>query len=216
MKDSTKRLHLPVSKEDFCLFCHLLYERHLVGGVGGNLSVRIGERIFMTPSGYSLRDLTVDNVLTLNTEGNVVEGSAPTKDVRMHMGILDARPDINVICHVHGAFIIASSSIMAPGPDSLPPITPGFVYFAYPLPMIPFMVPGTDELVKAVTRQFLDPACRALLLQNHGLVTIGETFSEALNIAEEIDEAARVYALTAGRARVISTEDISRIKSFKT
>jgi len=201
-----------ISKEDFCLFCRLLYDRHLVTGVGGNVSARIGDRFFITPSGHSLRGLKPDLVVTLDQKGRVLEGGLPTKDVDVHTGILGIRPDINVVCHVHGAFIIAASTLMDPGPDALPPITPGFAFFAYPLAMIPFVVPGTKEFARAATEQFSQSTCLALLLQNHGLVTVGKSFEEAVNIAEEIDEAARIYLMTEGKARPISAEDVHKIK----
>ena len=201
-----------VSKEGFCHFCRLLYDRHLVTGVGGNVSTRMGGNVLITPSGYSLRDLRQDAVVTLDQKGRVLEGGVPTKDVAVHMGLLGIRPDINVVCHIHGAFIIAASTLMDPGPDALPPITPGFAYFAHPLTMIPFRVPGTKEFAGATTEQFSLSACRALLLQNHGLVTVGEDFEEAINIAEEIDEAARIYLLTDGKAKAISAEEVRKIK----
>lgn len=201
-----------ISKEDFCLFCRLLYDRHLVTGVGGNVSARIGDKFYITPSGHSLRGLNPNLLVTLDKKGRVLEGAVPTKDVEVHMGILRIRPDINVVCHVHGAFIIAASALMEPGPDVLPPITPGFAYFAHPLKLVPFRVPGTKDFARATTEQFSHPTCRALLLQNHGLVAVGENFEEAVNVAEEIDEAARIYLMTNGKAKPISLEDVRKIK----
>jgi ribulose-5-phosphate 4-epimerase/fuculose-1-phosphate aldolase len=192
----------------------LLYERHLVAGFGGNASARAGDKILITPSGYSLRDMKPGLVVTLQNDGKVLEGRPPTKDVEVHLGILNARSDINVVCHIHGAFIIAASTLLDIGPDSLPPITPGFAYFAHPLAMIPFMIPGTKELANATAEQFSNYSCRAILLQNHGLVSIGENFKEAVNVAEEIDEAARIYLLTNGKARVISEENVRKIKNL--
>jgi len=201
-----------ISKKDFCLFCRLLYDRHLVTGVGGNASVRVGNKIFITPSGHSLRNLRPDMVVTLDQQGRVTEGAVPTKDMELHVGILRIRPEINVVCHVHGAFIIAVSAITKPGPDALPPVTPGFAYFAQPLKMTPFMVPGSKEFATSTIEQFSEPKRCALLLQNHGLVTVGRDFEEAVNIAEEIDEAARIYLLTDGKAKAISAEGIRKIK----
>jgi len=215
LKSRSIKANQHVSKEDFCFFCRTLYDRHLVTGVGGNLSIRVGEEIFVTPSGFSLGDMVPDIVVTVNGEGRVLEGGNPTKDVEVHLGVFSERPDINVVCHAHGAFIIAVSTLLDPGPASLPPITPGFVYFAYPLAMIPFMVPGSKEFAKTVTDQFSESGCSALLLQNHGLMAVGENFQEALNIAEEIDEAARIYLLTDGRARIITNKDITDIKALR-
>ena len=214
LKNHRKIYNESVSKEVFYKYCSLLYERHLVTGIGGNLSVRVGERILITPSGYSLRNIHPDIIVTVNDKGGILEGGIPTKDVEVHLGILRSRPEINAVCHIHGAFIIAMSALIESGPDVLPPITPGFVYFAYPLAMIPFMVPGTKEFAKAATEHFINPGCNALLLQNHGLLTAGRNFQEALDIAEEIDEAARIHLLTNGQFRIIPEKDVNEIKGL--
>jgi len=203
------------SKEEFCIFCHLLYERHLAAGVGGNIAARSGNRILLTPTDYSLRDLHPDTVSVISEKGLLVEGEKPTKEANMHLGILWERPDINVVFHLHGPHIIAASTMFEPGPSTLPALTPGFVYYAYPLPMIPFMVPGSADLAKAVTQELSGKGAYAILLKNHGLVTVGKSFEEALNVAEEIDEAARVYLLTGGKAPPIPAENIGRIKSLR-
>jgi ribulose-5-phosphate 4-epimerase/fuculose-1-phosphate aldolase len=206
------RANVSITKKNFCRFCHLLYERHLVSGVGGNMSARAGDSIFLTPSGYSLRDMEPDVVVKVNNSGEVLEGGTPTKDADMHIGILRAKPSVNVVCHVHGAYIVAATTILEPGPDTLPPLTPGFIHYAYPIPMIPFLVPGTEILAENVIRELSNEKCRALFLQNHGLVTTGKDFQEALNVAEEIDEAARIFVLTGGRAKAIPPEYLDRIR----
>ncbi|MFH1240918.1 MAG: class II aldolase/adducin family protein [Pseudomonadota bacterium] len=199
------------SKEEFCRFCHLLYERHLVTGVGGNVSARSGENVFLTPSGLSLRDVDKHTVVTVSGKGQILEGGRPTKDASMHLALLGQRPEINVVCHVHGAHIIAASAMLTPGPDTLPPLTPGFVYYAYPLPMAPFIAPGTKALTETVLKVLSHKKHRAILLRNHGLVTLGKDFSEAVNIAEEIDEVARIFVLTGGKAKTIPLDEIKKI-----
>ncbi len=203
------------SKEEFCRFCHLLYERHLAAGVGGNIAARSGNRVLLTPTNYSLRDLHPDTVSVVNEKGLLMEGDKPTKEANMHLRILRERPDINVVFHLHGPHIIAASTMFEPGPSTLPALTPGFVYYAYPLSMLPFMVPGTGDLAKAVTQELSGKGAYAVLLKNHGLITVGKSFEEALNIAEEIDEAARVYVLTGGKAPPIPAENIGQIKSLR-
>lgn len=215
-KNRDKNQSVDVTKADFCRFCSTLYERHLVSGSGGNLSLRVGEAVFVTPSGGSLRDLEPGMVVTVNQRGEVLGGANPTKDVAMHLGILGKRPDVHAVCHVHGASIIAASSLLVPGGDVLPPLTPGFVYFVHPLAMLPFMVPGSEALARTTIEQFRNPNCSALLLQNHGLVTVGRDFQEAFNLAEEVEEAARIYLLTDGKARPISEEGVKEIKKMRT
>ncbi len=201
-------------REDFCRFCHLLYERHLAAGVGGNVAARCGTRIWLTPTGRSLRDVQPENITVVDAHGVLIQGNMPTKEANMHLAVLRARPDINVVFHVHGAYIIAASILLDPGASSLPALTPGFVYYAFPLPMISFMVPGSPDLAAGVTEALSEQGASAVLLQNHGLVTVGKDFREALDIAEEIDEAARVYVLTGGKAPPIAREHIDSIKSL--
>jgi len=155
-----------------------------------------------------------DTVVVVNHEGIPIKGN-PTKEADMHLEILRARPDINVVFHLHGPYIIAASTMFDPGPASIPALTPGFVYYACPLPMIPFMVPGSPDLAKSVTEALSDKGAYAVLLKNHGLVTVGKDFEEALNVAEEIDEAARVYVLTGGKASPIPPKAIDKIKLLR-
>lgn len=202
------------SREEFCQFCHILYERHLAAGAGGNVAARCGKGIWLTPTGCSLRDVKPEKIAVVDAHGVLVQGETPTKEGTLHLSVLEERPDMNVVLHVHGAHIIAASTLLDPGPSSLPALTPGFVYHAFPLPMIPFMVPGSPELAADVTKALSATGACAVLMQNHGLVTIGTDFQKALNVAEEIDEAARVYVLTNGKAPSISREDIQRIQSL--
>ncbi|OQX64941.1 MAG: hypothetical protein B5M55_05095 [Desulfococcus sp. 4484_242] len=204
-----------LSKEAFCRYCRLLYERRLTAGGGGNAAARCGDRIWLTPTGRSLRDLCPEQIAVADRQGGLINGEAPTKEAGMHMAILEKRPDINVIFHVHGAWLIAASTLLDPGPSSLPALTPGFVHCAFPLPMLPFLVPGSRDLGAAVAETFSSPKVCAVLLQNHGLVTVGKDFCEALNIAEEIDEAARVLVLTRGKGRSISPVHIRDIQCIR-
>jgi ribulose-5-phosphate 4-epimerase/fuculose-1-phosphate aldolase len=198
-------------EEEFCRFCRLVYDRHLVTGVGGNLSARIGDFIMLTPTGVSLRDVDPPGVVIVDNAGASVNGGTPTKDAGLHLRILEARPDINVVLHLHGTHIVAASTLLEPGPDTLPPLTPGFVFFAYPLPMLPFMVPGTEVLGETAAGALSRTGKMALMLKNHGLITLGRDFREAVNIAEEIDEAARIFLLTSGKGSVIPEAAVDKI-----
>jgi ribulose-5-phosphate 4-epimerase/fuculose-1-phosphate aldolase len=203
------------SREEFCQVCHLLYERHLATGVGGNVAARSGNRIWLTPSGCSLRDVQPKDIAVVDAHGVLIQGPIPTKEAALHLGVLGVRPDVNVVFHLHGPYIIAASTMVDPGPTSLPAVTPGFIYYAYPLKMLPFAVPGSADLAKSVTEALSEKGSCAVLLKNHGLVTAGKDLREALNIAEEIDEAARVYVLTGGKTHPIAREDIDSIKSIR-
>jgi ribulose-5-phosphate 4-epimerase/fuculose-1-phosphate aldolase len=202
-----------VTRDNFATFCRILYERELVTGVGGNVAARFGNGFLITPSGFSLRDITPASLLHVHEDGTVEGEGKPSKEMTMHHRIFMRRPEVNVVCHVHGSSIIAVSTLFQPGPQSIPPVTSGFVFFAHPLPMIPFFLPGSNELAGGVEEAFAGTSLKALLLKNHGLITVGKTLAEALNIAEEVDEAARIYLLTEGRCSLLPTESLQKIRS---
>ena len=205
----------PPTQASFASFCRLLYERHLVSGVGGNVSARLGDKYLTTPSGICLRDMTQDTVVTMDSRGKNNQDTPPSKEFPMHHRIFKERRGVHAVCHVHSAYIVAVSTLLKPGSNSLPPMTPGFVYLAYPLALIPFHVPGSPELAEIVANHFCDKNQSTLLMQNHGLITTGSTMVEALTIAEEIDEAAHVYLLTSGRGTRIPEKGVGSIQNMK-
>jgi len=196
-----------ITKESFVELCHILYENRLVSGFGGNVSARLDNLIMTTPTGMSLRDILIEDIVFVAPNCQVVGSKGqPTREFSMHSGILEVREDIQVVCHVHGKYLIAASAQLTPGDNSLPALTPGFSLFGYPLAMLPFYIPGSRELADAVRSAFEDTKTMALLLQNHGLITVGADMRQALNIAEEINEAAAVFVLSPGRHSTIPYE----------
>lgn len=211
-KEETSKPPSPASKKTFCRQCRLMYDRRLVCGSGGNLAVRKGACILLSPTGHSLRALQPEQVAVTDDEGRVIGGLRPTREAGMHLAVLRARPDVLAVCHTHGAALIAVASILSPGEQSLPPITPGFTLCAHPLPLIPYLTPGSNELSAAVADILGGAGRQAVLLQNHGLVTVGRDFDEAFNIAEEVEEAAHAYLLAGGNARFLTSADLDRLR----
>ena len=197
-------------RHELARLCRRLYERHLVSGCGGNVSGRLGNSMIVTASGGSLGDVIPEDLVLVDADGVHAEGRTPTKEASLHRAILDARADAQVVIHTHNPAATAVSTLVEVGGDVLPPLTPGFTVFGWPLPLIPFYVPGTRELVDAVIANL--PEKNAILLQNHGLVVWASSASQALIIAEEIEEAAHLYLLTGGKARPIPPELARRIR----
>jgi ribulose-5-phosphate 4-epimerase/fuculose-1-phosphate aldolase len=151
-------------------------------------------------------------VVIVDKNGNVLSGEPPSKDMGLHLAVLQERPDVSVVCHIHNAYLVAASTMLSPGPDALPPLTPGFVFYAHPLPMLPFMLPGSQELAEAAAKELSSRKRNAVLLQSHGLISLGTSFAHAINVAEEIEEAARIFVLTRGTAKGIPQEQLSAIR----
>jgi ribulose-5-phosphate 4-epimerase/fuculose-1-phosphate aldolase len=166
----------------------------------------------VTPTGWSLRDVALHDAALLDADGRHRSGHKPSKEASMHLDILRCRPDLNVVCHVHGAFVVAASALLEPGESSLPPLCPGFVHYAYPLPMLEFLLPGSEDLVRRCGEAMRRPGRLAVLLQNHGLVAAGTDWQTAVNVAEDVDEAASIYVLTGGKARPIPAGLVPHIR----
>jgi L-fuculose-phosphate aldolase len=193
-----------ITKQSFIKLCHILYEKQLVAGFGGNISAKLDNMIMTTPSGISLRDMAIKDIVFIDPDGRVTGSNGPpTREFLMHAGIFEVREEIQVVCHVHGKYLIAASIQSDPGENTIPALTPGFKLVGYPLAMLPFYPPGSAELATAVRSFFKDNPANALMLQNHGLIAIGTDMREALNIAEEINEAAAVFILSGGRYSTI-------------
>lgn len=189
------------ARQAFVDSCQLLYDRGLVAGVGGNIAVKHRDTVLLTPTNRSLRGLKPEDVVAVDMDGRPIGSGKPSKETTMHLAVLRVHPEANVVFHVHGSYIIAASCMLDVGDDSLPALTPGYTCYAYPMPMAPFALPGSPELVEQVARCI--EGRRAVLLQNHGLVVWGKDLDEALDITEEVEEAAQVFVLSGGRAKPI-------------
>jgi len=109
----------------------------------------------------------------------------------LHLHIYRLRARVDAVIHTHApASIIAGLYNM-----KIPPLTVEMARFSV-VPLIPYHQPGSPELAFAVaTALEKNPAAEAILLQNHGLVTMGKNLQEAVNIAQAMEEACRILIL---------------------
>ena len=134
-------------KKDLAKFSRLSYDRGLVAARGGNLSIRIPgtERVLITPSGISLRDITPDIIIEVDIHGNLSKGKKnlkPSKETPFHTSIYRLRDDVMAIAHVHPPFATALSLKDKPFPVLT---APGMVNLVK-VPLVEFAFMGTKEL----------------------------------------------------------------------
>jgi len=187
------------------LCCRQLAASGLIAGRDGNLSVRIGkERALVTPTGcikslVSARDMVeVDFTGRPRTRGS----RKPTSELDLHLRILRHRPDVQAVVHAHPptatGFAVAGEAI----PGNL---LPELIFVVGPVPLVPFGRPGTPELGDRVV-PYLE-GNNALLLANHGAVTMGRTLDEAWIRMESLEHCAKIIAA----ARSIGTPQPLRL-----
>lgn len=193
------------------VLCRDLYLRELVSASGGNVSVRVGDSVIITSSGSSLGRLTSQDLVKTDLRGNWRGTRKPSKELGMHLAVYSSRADVKAIVHAHSPCAVALSCLRRSGAnDVLPVFTPGYVMRVGRLPMVPYAMPGSPELMRLVRKGLGGGG--AVLLQNHGVVAVGSTLDEAVNRTEEVEEGAKIFFLTQGRGRAIAPRQIQELR----
>jgi len=198
-------------KEEICRVMATLYRRGLISATGGNVSARIpgASEFWITPSGLFKGELSVEDLVKVDLDGNVVEGiEKPSVETPMHRAIYEKRLDVNAIVHAHNPITTG----LALAGISIQPITIEAVATLRKVPIVPFAYPGTEDLAKIVAENIV--GVRALILQNHGVVGVGFNLVEAEAIVETLEEVAMTQwvAYHFGKPPLIPERDIELMK----
>jgi len=187
---SVIRPNLVVMRREMVTVGRRMYEKGLIVAAEGNLSVRLGGHSFLvTPSGRSKGSLRVQDLLEVDTRGRSPQGTA-TSEWPLHSQIYALRPEVRAICHAHSpwatAFAVAGrdldGSLLTETASLLPRV-----------PLAARSLPGTDALAGSVVP--LIPTCDAVLLGNHGVVTVGTDLLSAFSLLETVERLAQVTLL---------------------
>jgi 3-dehydro-4-phosphotetronate decarboxylase len=188
-----------------------LYQRGYTFGTAGNLSVRVGETVVISPTNSSFGDLAEDALAEVGLDGAVLPGPQPSKEAPFHLAAYRTRPDARAVVHLHSCYATAVSCLENLDlTDAMPVYTP---YYAMRLPCLPvvnYYPPGDPALGPAV--QAAAAKSPALLLRNHGSITIGRSLKEAGGLAEEIEEQAKLYLLLGSRGRTLTPEQVAELR----
>jgi L-fuculose-phosphate aldolase len=194
--------------------CHRLYERGLIAGPDGNVSVRLATgAIVITPSGRSKGRVTADSLIVVDSTGRVLEGDTrPSSEMRMHLRIYARRADVNAVVHAHPptatGFGVAGLSITAP-------VLPEVILQMGAVPLVPYATPGTDALPDSMEPFLMQHD--AFLLANHGATTVGPTLEVAHQRMESLEHAARILfvARSLGTVNELSAADVMALRGQK-
>jgi len=180
-------------------------------GTAGNVSVRAGGTVFATPTGSSLGSLAKHSIARCDLAGNVAGSAKPTKELPFHLAVYRARPETNAVVHLHSTYATAASCLADLNvDDALPVLTPYYGMRIPNLPVVPYLPPGDPELGREVEARIARTP--AVLLRNHGSIAVGKTLAEAAALAEEIEEAARLFFILAGRGQALSPEQVLELR----
>jgi L-fuculose-phosphate aldolase len=175
-------------KQDIVRICRMLHRKNYLAATDGNVSVRLGDRVLVTPSGVNKGLMEPDQVITVDLEGFVIAGAGkPSSEIQMHLLAYRLRPDVYAVVHAHLPY--ATSCTLA-GVSLLEPILPEVVITLGGIPTAPYATPGTAE-VPAAIRDFIEEY-DAILLSRHGAMTVGRDVTDAYNKMEKLEHTARV------------------------
>lgn len=171
-------------------------------GTTGNVSVRVGERLIVTPTGGDLGMLRPRSLSVLGLSGERISGLPPTKEWAMHTALYGEH--VGAVIHTHQTFATALSCLeeLATGDghtSTLPILTPYLSMRASPIEVVEYFRPGDAALGEALPVA-TSARARVILLRNHGAVAAANSLSEALTVLIELEEAAKVHFLTKGEA----------------
>lgn len=187
-----------------------IVESGIAKGWAGNLSARHWDKILITRSGADLGEMDRSDLVYIGfqTTQLSLQTKRPSSELSLHLSVYKTRPDVQVILHVHSPQAIAFG-LLGMG---LPAVTPDFYrHVGASVPLLPYMPPTTKELATAVA-QILEESS-AVLLQNHGVVVIGESVSQALLRLNLVEEQSAIYlaALAAGTPRQLWDTDMEML-----
>ncbi|MFX0167715.1 MAG: class II aldolase/adducin family protein [Candidatus Hodarchaeota archaeon] len=185
--------------------CKEMQKVALVIGSSGNASQRImgTDQVAITPSSVDYSCMCADDVMIINLEGEVLDGDRnPSIEYPLHTAIYKTRPDVNAIVHTHCIYASALAVLRQP----IPPIIDEFVIkLGGQVEVAEYGLPGSHELADNVVKA-LGPR-NAVLLANHGGVTVGSTMDSAFHNALLLERVAQIYLL----ARAVDSKKITSI-----
>jgi ribulose-5-phosphate 4-epimerase/fuculose-1-phosphate aldolase len=188
-----------------------MFSRRLTHGRTGNLSVRIGDRLLITPTGSSLGALRPGRLSRLGLDGTRLDGPPPSKEWPLHAAMYLARPTAAAVVHLHSAHAVAVSCLTGIDQgDVLPPLTAYYAMRVGRLPLLPYHAPGDPALAPLAERAAAGH--HSLLLANHGPIVAGTDLASAADAIEELEETARLFLLLSERhTRPLSAAQVARL-----
>ncbi len=203
-------------REQICDVCHKMWQLGWVAANDGNVSAKLPDGSFMaTPTGISKSFITPDKLVRIDANGNVLEaeeGYRPSSEIKMHLRCYAERDDVGSVVHAHPpaatGFAVAHKSL-----DEYSMIET--VIALGSIPVTPYGTPSTYEVPDAIAPYLAEHD--ALLLMNHGALTVGADVITAYYRMETMELFAKISlnAHILGGAKEISKENIDRLISMR-
>jgi len=210
-------MKLLAERKNIIKYLQKMQNEGLTDGTSGNISLfnRELNLIAISPSGLDYQSLIPEDIPVLRTDGTQVDSKRlPSSEFHFHLALYNKRNDINSIVHTHSDY---ASTIACLGIE-LPPVHYMIGFSGSKVPLAPYRTFGTKELSKSIIENIDN--FNAILLENHGLIALGNTVSRAYACAEAIEYVAKVYVLSKsiGEPKILSDDEmkivVEKFKSY--
>ena len=190
-----------------------LVRYELVVWTGGNISGRVpGADLFVIkPSGVVYDELTAENMILCDLDGNVVEGTpgserSPSSDTAAHAYVYRKMPHVGGVVHTHSTYATA----WAARGESIPCVITAMAdEFGGDIPIGPFAIIGDDSIGRGIVATLDGHRSRAVLMQNHGVFTIGKDAKDAVKAAVMCEDVARTVHIARQGGQLIPIDPAS-------
>ena len=196
-----------------CEFARRMTADGLVVGTSGNISVRSGDYVAMTPTGVDYQELMPEHIPVLDTSGSFVDGTLkPTSESPMHLGVYNDVADpfgapVGAVVHTHSVHATAVSTLVT----EVPAIHYMLAAIGPTVRVADYASYGTPALAASVRTAI--EGRRGCLLANHGTITYGDTLAAAYDRTRQLEWACRVWlvARSAGEPRLLPQAELDNV-----
>jgi L-fuculose-phosphate aldolase len=182
----------------------------LIINTSGNVSLRIGEHVAITPSGRDYRTLNPGDIAVVNLKGDLIEAEfLPSSETPLHLAIYDSNPDVTAIIHTHSVDATAISTVLD---RQLPAIHYQMVDLGGAVPIAPYRTFGSAELADVTSKALQGRS--AVIMKNHGALTTADTLDKAFSRCITLEWCAKVYlrAMSIGSPSTLSDDQMRLAK----
>ncbi|KRQ88113.1 L-fuculose phosphate aldolase [Caloramator mitchellensis] len=184
----------------------------LVVGTWGNISARYEDKVLITPSGIPYEKLSPEDIVICDLNCNVLEGRhIPSTELSTHVEIYKHRDDVKSIIHTHSIY----ASAIAVTRKNIPAIIEDMaMIIGGEVPCAKYAFPGTMDLAENVLEVLENK--NAVLLANHGAISMGRSIKEAFNVCQILEKSAQIYifATQIGMPKPLAIEEVEKMREI--
>lgn len=191
-----------------------LYQRNMLNMFEGNISMRFEDRFLITPSQTDKESMTVDMIVEIGADGTILNpecGTKPSSEYKMHIQAYKVRPDVNACIHNHSTY--ATAFAVAGKPIQTNAFAEMLEIFQE-VPVVPYGTPGTEAIAQGFAKYL--PKYSAVLLENHGFLSVASNLQQAFAIAEAVEKTAKILIMVKllGGEKALPEEEVKLLKSI--